>query len=104
MNSTVAQPDSYKALLEQRAALDKQIEGIRSAARNEAIATCRAQIAEFNLTEADLFTTRKVNRTSGMPVPAKYKDPATGATWTGRGKAPKWIDNQDRTKFLIDGA
>ncbi|KVP40122.1 H-NS histone family protein [Burkholderia ubonensis] len=35
-------------------------------------------------------------------VPAKYQDPATGATWTGRGRAPAWIaGEEDRSKFLI---
>jgi DNA-binding protein H-NS len=39
--------------------------------------------------------------TAGNKVAPKYRDPATGNTWTGRGKAPKWIDGKDRAKFLI---
>ncbi|MFP4829398.1 H-NS family nucleoid-associated regulatory protein [Paraburkholderia sp. BR10879] len=36
---------------------------------------------------------------------AKYRDPKTGATWTGHGRAPAWIANaKDRSKFLIAGA
>lgn len=36
---------------------------------------------------------------------AKYADPKTGATWTGRGRAPAWIANaKDRSKFLVEGA
>lgn len=37
---------------------------------------------------------------------AKYRDPKTGATWTGHGRAPAWIaDAKDRSKFLLeDGA
>ncbi|MDR7009914.1 H-NS family nucleoid-associated regulatory protein [Paraburkholderia strydomiana] len=39
------------------------------------------------------------------PQPALYRDPKSGATWSGRGRAPAWIANaKDRTKFLIDGA
>jgi DNA-binding protein H-NS len=39
------------------------------------------------------------------PQPALYRDPETGATWSGRGRAPTWIANtKDRSKFLIDGA
>ena len=34
-------------------------------------------------------------------VAAKYKNPSTEETWTGRGKAPIWIAGKDRTKFLI---
>ena len=33
---------------------------------------------------------------------AKYRDPATGKTWTGRGKPPTWIAGvKDRDAFLI---
>jgi H-NS histone C-terminal domain len=39
------------------------------------------------------------------PQPAKYRDPKSGATWSGRGPAPAWLAAaKDRTKFLIDGA
>jgi DNA-binding protein H-NS len=27
------------------------------------------------------------------PQPALYRDPETGATWSGRGRAPTWIAN-----------
>ncbi len=39
------------------------------------------------------------------PQPAKYLDPKTGATWSGRGPAPAWLAAaKDRTKFLIADA
>ena len=62
----------------------------------------RALVAEFGLTAQDVFPTGKSrSASSGSKVAAKYRDPATGNTWTGRGKAPKWIDGKDRAKFLI---
>lgn len=34
---------------------------------------------------------------------AKYRDPATGKTWTGHGRAPEWIKNAaNRDDFLAD--
>jgi DNA-binding protein H-NS len=39
------------------------------------------------------------------PVAPKYADPKSGATWSGRGRAPAWIkDVKDRTRFLINGS
>ena len=39
------------------------------------------------------------------PQPAKYRDPKSGATWSGRGRAPEWLASAtDRTRFLIEGA
>ncbi|MFM0515867.1 MULTISPECIES: H-NS histone family protein [Caballeronia] len=38
-------------------------------------------------------------------LPAKYRDPKSGATWSGRGPAPQWLASvKDRTKFLIEQA
>ncbi|WP_213780787.1 H-NS family nucleoid-associated regulatory protein [Caballeronia sp. dw_276] len=37
------------------------------------------------------------------PQPAKYRDRKSGATWSGKGRAPAWLANvRDRTKFLIE--
>jgi DNA-binding protein H-NS len=34
--------------------------------------------------------------------PALYRDPKSGSTWSGRGRAPAWlVDVKDRSKFLI---
>jgi DNA-binding protein H-NS len=30
-----------------------------------------------------------------------YKDPNSGAVWSGRGREPKWIQGQDRDQFAI---
>ncbi|RKF36735.1 H-NS family nucleoid-associated regulatory protein [Paraburkholderia fungorum] len=38
------------------------------------------------------------------PQPAMYQDPKSGATWSGRGRAPAWLAGaKDRSKFLIAG-
>ena len=61
---------------------------------------------DYQLTPYEICPdTRKLTRhTAERPtakVEPKYRDPATGASWTGRGKALKWIAEQDRQKFLI---
>ncbi len=93
--STVAQ------LLAQKAALDAQIEAARTAENADAIAKAKAIIAEYSLTKEDVFGGAKRGRKASGSVAPKYKDPISGATWSGRGKAPKWIDGQDRSKFIV---
>ena len=93
--TTVAQ------LLEQKAALEAQIEAVRKAENADAIAKVKALVAEHGLTPQDIFGGAKRGRKASGSVAAKYRDPATGATWTGRGKAPKWIDGKDRAQFAI---
>ncbi|MGF6780789.1 H-NS histone family protein [Paraburkholderia sp. GAS334] len=52
---------------------------------------------------ANVKTKAAVARKGGLP--AKYRDPKTGATWSGHARPPAWIkDVKDRSKFLIAGA
>ncbi len=95
---------SYKELLKQREALEQQIHEARKREISDALATVRATVQEYGLTPADVFPSGRARGTSaakGSKVAAKYRDPASGATWTGRGKPPRWIQNQDRSKFEI---
>jgi DNA-binding protein H-NS len=93
---------SYQDLLKQREALEKQIAEARQRETADAVAKVRALMTEYGLTASDVFPSGKTR--SAKPtakVAPKYRDPATGATWTGRGKAPRWIAGKDRAKFLI---
>ena len=98
---------SYKELLQQREALEQAIANARAHELSEAVRRTRELVAEFGLTVQDVFPSGRGNSkpsgkaTTGAKVATKYRDPATGQTWTGRGKAPKWIDGQDRAKYLI---
>ena len=93
---------SYKELLKQREDLEQQIQLARKGELTEAIAKVRTLVAEYELTADDIFPPARARSSSaGSKVAAKYRDPATGQTWTGRGKPPKWIQDQDREKFVI---
>ena len=93
---------SYKELLKQRETLEQQINEARRQELAGAVAQVRALVAEFDLTPQDVFPAgRARSASSGTKVAPKYRDPATGQTLTGRGKAPKWIQNQDRAQFAI---
>lgn len=94
---------SYKELLQQRELLEQQISEARKTELSDAVAKVRALVAEYGLTAEDVFPPAKSARAAGQgsKVAPKYRDPATGQTWTGRGKAPKWIQDQDREKFAI---
>lgn len=106
VTATTAQAGSYKDLLAQQATLAAQIEVARKAELTDAVSKVRALVAEYNLTADDVFPPAKAGKsgaakTAGIKVAAKYRDPATGAEWTGRGKEPTWIKGQDRAQFLI---
>lgn len=94
--------NSYKELLKQRETLEQQINDARKRELTDAVARVRAMIADYGLTAQDIFPAGKLRGVSrGSKVPPKYRNAATGETWTGRGKAPKWIQGKDRAQFAI---
>ena len=97
---------TYKELKVQIASLSVQAETARTEEINAVVRGIRAAIAEYGLTEKDIVGNRRGRpKKKKMPraVP-KYLNPATGATWSGRGRAPRWIaDAAIRDQFLIGG-
>jgi DNA-binding protein H-NS len=103
---------TLQELLSQRAALERQIAETQSQERTEAIATIRQLMSEHGLSVEDVTATRGAARTNGAgegkraKVPAKYRNPATGESWSGRGLQPKWLkvalgEGKQLSDFLI---
>jgi DNA-binding protein H-NS len=83
-----------------------ELQKLAAAAREREVAAAREKIAtlmrEHGLTAADLRGAKSTK--SGEPrtsVSPKYRDDASGQTWTGRGRAPKWLSGRDRNAYLI---
>lgn len=81
---------SLEELIAQKEALERQIDAKRTQDRAAAVEKIRALMLEYGLEVADL-STRKVKKTGGSKVAAKYRDKATGDSWSGRGLQPKWL-------------
>ncbi|WP_345817774.1 H-NS histone family protein (plasmid) [Paraburkholderia sp. PREW-6R] len=93
---------SYRELLEQRDALQQRIDAARESELDEVVRNVRAIIKEYSLTPAQVFgqATGKRGPKPGIR-PAKYRDPMSGATWSGVGRQPAWIKGQPYERFLI---
>lgn len=88
-----------KQLLAARAALEAQIAQARTVESKAALAQIHAWIEDFGFTAQQVFPWKAP---ATQKVAAKYLDEKTGATWTGRGKPPAWIQGKNRDDFLID--
>ena len=88
---------SYAELLAQKRLLDEQIANARKAESEQALQAVLQLVQEFGFTAQQVFPWKPQPK----KVAAKYRDPATGATWSGRGKPPQWIAGKDRTPFVI---
>lgn len=92
----------YQELLAQKAALEEQIEVARQAELQAVIQQVRQVVQDYGLSVEDLgLQPKRGKKTSAKaPVAPKYQDPKTGATWSGRGRAPAWL-GKNRARFLI---
>jgi DNA-binding protein H-NS len=103
--------------------LQAQAEALLARQAQAAVDQIRSIMLKHGLTTADIEARAKARRearsAAAAPVvkgliradgangkmPPKYRDPKTGATWSGHARPPAWIkDVKDRTKFLISGA
>ncbi len=120
---------TYVELKEQAEDLMRQAEAARKAEVGAAIAEIKAKMAMYGITLEDLGGKAKAARgrkpklakaakpakpakdkakpaKTRKPVAVKYRNPETGETWTGRGKAPKWLAAMEaagrkREEFLL---
>ncbi len=92
---------SYKDLQSQIEKLQKQAEQAREKEIATVVAQIRTMMTDYGIQASDLGISSKRKRKTGAPAAPKFANPQTGETWTGRGRAPKWIEGKDRTKFAI---
>jgi DNA-binding protein H-NS len=84
--------DALGDLLAQKAALEQQIAAVQRAQRADAIGRIKALMTEYGLTLADIGSKPALApKAAKRKVAAKYRNPATGDTWSGRGLKPKWL-------------
>lgn len=93
---------SESALKAKIAELQKNLDDLKKL-KKPAVDKIRAIMAENGLTLLDLQDAAPKSATRGRKkgaakpaaakgkVEAKFRDAATGATWTGRGKTPRWL-------------
>jgi DNA-binding protein H-NS len=96
---------TYKELQAEIKNLQMRAEKARRAEVASVIADIKEKMREYGITEADLSgksASKKQPKKTGAVVKPKYRNVATGETWTGRGKPPKWIAGQDRNQYLIE--
>ena len=94
-------------------AVIKEAETLRREKQEEAkaalLAKWQAEASENNLSldtilagqQPEQAQSAKTRRRTSSTVAAKFRNPETGQTWSGRGREPVWIKGKDREEFRI---
>lgn len=89
---------TYAELQAQKAAIEKELLKREKEAFNETVttfaATCKAAGFALDEVAAALTTLHNRRQRAGTNVPAKFRNTATGKTWSGRGKQPSWVGGE----------
>lgn len=82
---------SYQEILNQIEDLKRKAEELRQQEMVGAVAEIKRLMTQFGVSAEDLgLTGRAKGKLRGI-VAAKYRDPISGKTWTGRGRRPAWV-------------
>ena len=105
--------DSYQSMLEKISGLQKKASALRENEKKRAVGEICKLIELYDIQPEELFshngrnsvkpslTVRKSTRSKkNVARTPKYRDPATGKTWIGLGKRPRWLIG-DKEAYLI---
>lgn len=107
------------SIVKQIAALERKKEALRKKHRAPVIKKIVQQMHDYGITPEEITESfasgsrrgraQSSSRATTKPkssVKPKYRNPETGDTWSGRGKAPRWLTHEEskgatREQFLI---
>lgn len=95
---------SYAELKAQAEELLRQAETLRAETRLSVLSQVKESVADWNFTANELGL--KLGLVEKRKSIAKFKDPVSGKTWSGRGRAPDWFklhlsEGVDPNKLLV---
>jgi DNA-binding protein H-NS len=101
--ATTDNGETIESLRAKQDELNRQINEKSTAERQAVINQIKSVVETYNIPVAELVEALGglKSKRVGSKAAAKYRDPVTSKEWSGRGKEPLWIKNQDRTKFAI---
>lgn len=93
---------SYAEYVEQIAKLQSLAQAARKDELSGAIQKIKDLMQLHGITVEDLTTGGRAKPAKAKgTVAAQFNNPETGETWTGRGRAPRWLDGKDKEQFRI---
>ncbi len=106
---TATQSPSQSSLLAQLASVNAQLEQLRAAEVPKVVKEIQQLMQEYDFSIEHIAGKPSVkpaaravpSKTKAAAPPPRYRNPKTGQTWSGRGRAPAWIGKKPE-RFLID--
>ena len=92
---------TLKELTELNAKVTAAIEPAKQRAKQEILAEMGRVAEARGLSVRDILgKPSRVKQIAPRDV-VRYKHPTTGATWSGRGRPPRWIEGKEKDQFAV---
>jgi len=70
--------------------------------KKAALAAFKEQVVQLEITQQEVLSALGYIQTKSKRAAAKYYDPSSGRSWSGRGPRPKWLEGKDLVDYAID--
>ena len=93
---------TYRELQAEIERLRREADIAREVEKAAVIQQIRGLIVDYQIYPQELGI-RSESTKKALPEakPARYRDPVTGETWSGFGRAPRWIAGKTREDFAL---
>jgi DNA-binding protein H-NS len=107
LNKNIPKEDEYmtQALQELEAQLrdlNIKLSDAKQKEKQAALAAFKEQVELLGITQQEVLSALGYIVQRKRKAPAKYYDPTTGRSWSGRGPRPKWLEGKDLDTLLVD--
>nr|WP_241025671.1 H-NS histone family protein [Burkholderia sp. Tr-20390] len=84
--------------------LNVRIADAKREEKRAALEAFKVLVDLYGISQEELLLALGFTKAKPTRAPAKYYDPSSGKTWSGRGPTPKWLQDKNPDNYLVDRA
>lgn len=92
---------NIRELQQQLGHLNLLVEEAKQREKQAALAEIGNQVKEYGITEIELLRAAGFLKPKRQKAPAKYYDPNSGNSWSGKGPRPRWLVDKNLDDYLV---
>ena len=92
---------TIRELQKQLGQLNLLVEEARQREKQAVLAEIGEHVNEYGISEIELLRAAGFIQAKRKKAPAKYYDPNSGKSWSGKGSRPKWLEDKNLDDYLI---
>lgn len=92
---------SIRDLQKQLGQLNLLVEETKQQEKQAKLKQIAEDVKEYGITEIELLRAAGFIQAKRKKAPAKYYDPSSGQSWSGKGPRPQWLADKNLDDYLI---